>query len=487
MTMDFLNAKNIHFVGLGGIGVSAIARYFATQGAKVSGSDRSDFDGAKELRKRGIKVFIKHDAKNLPAKTEAIVYSSAVPYDNPELELARTKGIPMFKYVEALGEIMKGKYGIGVSGTNGKTTTTAMLGKILEADKMDPMVIVGGKVPNWDANLRLPNLPRSVLGKNGGLPIPRTDLGKELFVVEACEYRRHFLKLAPKAIVLTNIEAEHLDYFKDIEDIKNAFSDYVGKLPKDGFLVYNADDKNVVEVVKKTSARKISCSLKKKADAVAKNIRYEKGDQVFQVWWKGKDLGDFKIGVPGIFNVMNALEALACALVLGVNPESAKKALAKFHGTWRRFERVGKAGKTIVISDYAHHPAGVGATIQAAKELYPGKKVLFVFQPHQKDRTLKLMSEFAEVLQTADDLILSEIYEVAGRNEAAKKVSSLDLISEILKLRDTLRHAQGGSNIAYGASLKETEKIVPKMLPYYHAIVIMGAGDIYQIAETLIK
>ncbi|MCX6738997.1 MAG: UDP-N-acetylmuramate--L-alanine ligase [Candidatus Parcubacteria bacterium] len=471
--MEFLNTKNVHFIGLGGIGISAIARYFLAQGAKVSGSDRADFDQAKDLRKRGIKVFIKHDAKNLPAKTEAVVYSSAVPADNPEFSLAKEKGIPMFEYVEALGEIMKGKYGIGVSGTNGKTSTTAMLGKILEADKKDPMVIVGGKVPGWDANLRLSKIHRTTLCTQGS-PV------YELFVAEACEYRRHFLKLDPKVIVLTNIEAEHLDYFKDIEDIKNAFSEYVGKLPKDGFLIYNADDKNVVEVSKNIKAKRISCSLKKKnADAFATNIRYEKGNQVFQVWWKGEDLGDVKIGVPGIFNVMNALEALACALTLGAKLTSAKKALAQFHGTWRRFEQVGKSGKTIIISDYAHHPAGVGATIQATKELHPNKKILFVFQPHQKDRTYKLLHEFAEVLKTADDLVLSEIYEVAGRNETAKKVSSLDLVSEIVKLRDI--------NIAYGASLKETEKIVRKMLPYYPAVVIMGAGDIYQIAGSLVE
>jgi len=475
--MDILNVKTIHFVGLGGIGVSAIARFFISQGAKVSGSDRADFEQSKELRKRGIKVYTKHDAKNLPAKTEAVVYSSAVPSSNPELLSARQKGIPMFEYVEALGEIMKGKYGVAVSGTNGKTTTTAMLGKILEADKKDPMVIVGGKVPGWDANLRLSAIisPRTPLGKK-----PRGVLGEDLFVAEACEYRRHFLKLSPKAIVLTNIEAEHLDYFKDIEDIKNAFSEYVAKLPKDGFLIYNVDDKNVVEVSKNTKARKVSCSLKKRtADAFAENIRYEKGKQVFRVWWKGKDIGDFKIGVPGIFNVMNALNALACALSLGANIENARKALSKFFGTWRRFERVGKAGQTVIISDYAHHPVGVGGTIAAAKELYPNKKILFVFQPHQKDRTLKLLSEFVEVLKTADDLVLSEIYEVAGRNETTKEIRVRDLAHEIEKIADT--------NITCRPNLKKTEKIIRSMIPYYDVVVIMGAGDIYKVADKLVE
>lgn len=467
--MEFLTVKNIHFVGLGGIGVSAIARFFAVQGAKVSGSDRANFDMAKELRTRGIKVFTKHDAKNLPTSAEAVIYSSAVPADNPELVFARKLRIPLFEYVEALGEIMKGKYGIGVSGTNGKTTTTAMLGKILEEAKMDPMVILGGKVPGWDANLRLPISLRTTLSKK-----LRVVLRGELFVAEACEYRRHFLKLSPKAIVLTNIEAEHLDYFRDLDDVKNAFSEYVSKLPKDGFLTYNADDKNVAEVAHKTKAKLISCSLKKKnADFFAANIRYEKGKQVFQVFCKNRNLGDFRIGVPGIFNVMNALQALACAVTLGADVKNARTALAKFSGTWRRFEKVGKIGKTTVISDYAHHPAGVSATIRAAKELYPNKKILFVFQPHQKDRTLKLLNEFAEALLPADDIVFSEIYEVAGRNETVKKVSSRDLANKI------------GTNIAVGSSVKETEKIIRKMLPNFHVVVIMGAGDIYNVANRL--
>jgi UDP-N-acetylmuramate--alanine ligase len=485
--MEFLNVKKIHFVGLGGIGVSAVARFFVSRGAKISGSDRAGFDGAKELRERGIKVFVKHDEKNLPPDAEAVVYSSAILADNPELALARNRGIPMFEYVEALGEIMKGKYSIGVSGTNGKTTTTAMLGKILEAAKMDPMVILGGKVPGWDANLRPSKVTWRRSLQVGGFA---SKLPSSLFIAEACEYRRHFLKLNPKAVVLTNIEAEHLDYFKDLDDIKNAFSEYISKLPKDGFLVYNADDKNVVEVIKRTpislklrgtrKAKKISCSLRKKnVDLFATDIRYEKGKQVFRVFWKKADLGEFSIGVPGIFNVMNAIEALAAALTLGADSKSARKALSKFSGTWRRFEKVGKAGKTTIISDYAHHPAGVVATIRAAKELYSGKKILFVFQPHQKDRTLKLLKEFAEALSFAGDIVLSEIYEVAGRNETAKNVSVNDLAAEITKIQNM--------NIAVGLSLKETEKIVRNMFPYYHAVVIMGAGDIYQIAEKLVK
>ena len=469
--MDLLNAKTIHFVGIGGIGVSAVARFFVARGATVSGSDRANFDQAKELRDHGIKVFTKHSEKNLPKNCEAVVYSSAVPKENPELSLAHSRNIPMFEYAAALGEIMKEKYGIGVSGTNGKTTTTAMLGKILEEAKLDPMVIIGGKVPGWDANLRLPKLHRTTLCKHTqGSPVCN------LFVAEACEYHRHFLNLAPKTIVLTNIEPEHLDYFKDIEDIKDAFSVYVSKLPKDGFLIYNADDKNVSEVIKRSPAKKVSCSLKKNADFRASNVRYEKGKQFFEVDHEGKKLGTFSVAVPGEFNIYNSLEALACAMTFGAKPEQAKAALAKFAGTWRRFQKVGKVGKTLVISDYAHHPAGVSATVKAAKELYPDKKILFVFQPHQKDRTLKLLDEFADAFSGAEHIIFSEIYEVSGRNEVSKKVSSEDLAVKIK-----------GADVVYSPSVKDTQKLVKSLLPDFDVVVIMGAGDIYIIAENLVQ
>jgi len=472
MITEFLETKNIHFVGIGGIGVSAIARFFVARGANVSGSDVGDFDGAKELQERGIKIFLKQDAKNLPEGTGAVVYSAAVPTDDVELSLAREKGIPLYTYVEALGEIMRTKYGIGVSGTNGKTTTTAMLGKILEEGGIDPMVIVGGKVPGWDANLRLPILPRTPLGNN----LPRGVLGG-IFVAEACEYRRHFLKLSPKSIVLTNIEAEHLDYFKDIEDIKSAFFEYVGKLPEDGLLVYNVDDANVVSVVKNSKAKKVSYGIKNDADLRGEAVHYEKGEQLFSVTWKGNLLGEFSIGVPGLFNVYNALAAMACALSFSVLPDVSKAALKKFTGTWRRFEKKGIVGGALIISDYAHHPAGVRATIDATKELYPNKKILVVFQPHQKDRTLKLLHEFAEALAVAPSLILSEIYEVAGRNETEKNISSRDLAREVEKISEV--------RTIFAGTLEETEKKVRELLSDFDVVLFMGAGDIYKVANNL--
>lgn len=473
--MNFLETKTIHFIGIGGIGVSALARFFCARGAEVSGSDRADFDGSKDLEKRGIKVYTKHAAENIPAHVQAVVYSSAIPDDNPEFILAhrmvRETGIELLDYVEALAKIMDEKYGVAVSGTNGKTTTTAILGKILEKEGWDPLVVVGGKVPGWDNNLRV---PQSIVS------LEEEKFPHNIFVAEACEYRRNMLKLRPKVIVLTNLEPEHLDYFKDFDDLKDAFGEYVKNLPSDGVLVYNADDPAFTEIAEKTNARKVSFSVDGRADVTAYGVTHGIGGQVFRLRFEEGELGVFTLPVPGLFNVYNALAAAAAALALGVTQASIRPALLEFTGTWRRFERVGMFKNKLVISDYAHHPTSVRGTIQAAKEMYPDKKIFVVFQPHQKDRTVKMLSDFASALSLADGLLLAEIYEVAGRNEAEKEVSSRDLMSAVEGLHGNLA-------VGYVRDRVEAERIVRDIADPYDIILIMGAGDIYQVAENLVK
>ncbi len=469
--MNFLESKTIHFIGIGGIGVSALARFFRARGAEVSGSDRADFDGAKDLEKRGIKIYTKHAAENVPAHAEAVVYSSAIPENNPELALAKEKGIPQLDYVEALGKIMEIKYGIAVSGTNGKTTTTAMLGKILEKEGFDPLVIVGGKVPGWDNNLRS---PQNVLS------LQEEAFPHNIFAVEACEYRRNMLKLRPKMIVLTNLEAEHLDYFKDLDDLKTAFVEYVGNLPSDGILVYNADDPALVEVAEKSNARKVSYGITNPADVTAYAVAHGTGGQVFRVRFENSELGVFTLPVPGIFNVYNALAAAAASLAVRVNQGSIRAAFLEFSGTWRRFEKVGMFGKKLIISDYAHHPTSVRGTIQAAKELYPNKKIFVIFQPHQKDRTAKMLADFASALISADGLLIAEIFEVAGREDPLEKISSHDLVAEVENLHGNLA-------VGYARDRIEAERIVRDIADPYDIILVMGAGDIYKVAENLVR
>lgn len=449
--------KKIHCIGIGGIGVSALARFFLSRGMQVSGSDGKDGAWRKPLEDEGVRIFIGHDAKNVPLDCDLVIYSSAVPEHNPERKEALRRGIPQKTYAEGLGEAMKEyETRIAVSGTHGKTTTTALLGLLFEGAKKDPMVIVGGKVPSWKSNFR-----------NGQGSIA---------IAEACEHERAFDSLSPTVAIVNNIEADHLDYYRGISDIENAFGDFVARLPKDGLLIYNADDERVRKIALRALCRKIFFGVKNDADVVAKNRTIETGGQSFDVWKKGALLGRLTLHVPGIFNISNALAALSCAIEHGVSFSEAKKTLESFYGTWRRFEKTGEICGKPVISDYAHHPTAVRETIRAAKEFFPGKKILAVFQPHQRDRTLKLFDDFTSAFDEADGVILSEIYDVAGRNEAEKEISSKELVSAIQKRNEK-------QEVGYARDLNETKKMIQKKINDFDVVLIMGAGDIDSVAR----
>ena len=458
--MNIDDIKKIHCVGVGGIGVSAIARFFLARGAKVSGSDAVESDELTSLSKRECSIFFSQEEGNIPEDTDVVVYSPAVPEDNIELQEARKRGIPVFSYPEMLGEIMNSYTGIAVSGTNGKTTTTALLGKFLEAGGNDPTVIIGGRVPGWDNNLRVGN--------------------SDLFVVEGCEYKRSMLELSPQVIVLTNIEEDHLDYYKDIDDIIDAFIEYVSKLIKDDLLVYNIDDKNCCEVASKTIARKISFGLTDNADIYAKNIGNSCGKQSFEVICFGEVKGRFSTSLLGDFNIYNVLAATAVAFDIGVENRSIQQALDDFGGIWRRFERVGKLGDTEVISDYAHHPTAIRGTLHGIKQFFPDKKTLVVFQPHHQDRTLKLFDDFATAFSDVDEVIISEIYHVCGREETEDKISSKSLVSAIKKNNPDKK-------ISYAKDIKTAENMVREKAKDFDIILIMGAGDIDQVARNLVS
>ncbi|MBI5004691.1 MAG: UDP-N-acetylmuramate--L-alanine ligase [Candidatus Lloydbacteria bacterium] len=451
--------KKVHCIGIGGIGVSALARFFLSRGMRVSGSDGKDGSWRKSIEDAGVKVFIGHDAKNIPLDCDLIIYSSAVPEDNAERKEAFRRNIPQKTYAEGLGEAMKEyETRIAVSGTHGKTTATALLGLLFEGAKKDPMVIVGGKVPSWKSNFR-----------NGWGSVA---------IAEACEYERAFDALSPTVAIVNNIEADHLDYYRDILDVENAFGDFVERLPKNGLLIYNADDERVRRIALLARCRGASFGVKNDADVVAKNRTMGDGGQSFDVWRRGALLGRVMLHVPGVFNISNALAALSCALEHGVPFSEAKKTLESFVGSWRRFEKTGEIDGKPMISDYAHHPTAVRGTIEAAKEFFPGKKILAVFQPHQRDRTLKLFDEFARAFDDADGVILSEIYDVAGRNEAEKDISSCELMSAIQK-----RNLK--QDVAYARDVAETKKMIQKKINDFDVLLIMGAGDIDTIARNI--
>lgn len=444
--MNFFNKiKKIFFVGIGGIGVSALAKLFSAEGWKISGSDKHSSEITDELRKRGIKVYIGHKEGNLNSNTDLAIYSAAVGPEVPERKKAAELRIKQLSYPKALGLISKDKYTIAVSGTHGKSTTTAMLGLILTEAGLDPTVIVGSKIKHlgWDENIRV--------GQS------------KYFVVEGCEWRAHMLELSPKIIVLTNIEKDHLDYYKTFKNLKQAFKKYVKKLPKNGLLVINADDKVCLEIAKSCKCKVIQFTLHLLQD---------------------KDVG-FTLQIPGHFNVYNALAASTCALELGVKPEIIKKVLTNFKGIWRRFELIeadkrgylrGFTPKITLISDYAHHPTAVRKTLKAAKETYPNRRLVVVYQPHHFDRTKRLFSSFVRAFDEADFVILNEIYDVPGR-EIARKISSRDLVRELKKRK---------IKAVFTKTLVETKKTLLKNIKKDDIVLIMGAGDIYQLSTALV-
>lgn len=442
----------IHFIGIGGIGVSALAKYYLEKGCQVSGSDLVSSEITEAIKKIGAKIFIgKHKTKNLPKDTGLIIYSPAVKPNNPELKEAKKLKIKYLSYPEALGELTKKYFTIAVSGTHGKSTTATMIGLLLERARFDPTIIVGTKLKEFgNSNCRV--------GKSRYL------------VIEADEWQASFLNYWPRIIVLTNIEKEHLDYYKNLNDILKIYKEYIGHLSKGsnpstalplewvpGVLVANRDDKNICRMLKSKVQFKIqNYSLKQKEAKKLKKI----------------------LKVPGEYNVSNALAALAVARALKIPDKISFKALSEYKGSWRRFEIT----KTLypkpctLISDYAHHPTEIKMTLEAAREKFPRKKIWCVFQPHQYQRTFYLFKDFVKVFSNTpiDKLIITDIYDVAGRERGKikEKISAKMLIKTI--------------NRPWAIYLPKEEivRCLKKNLRGGEVVIIMGAGDIYRLVDS---
>ena len=431
----------IHFIGIGGIGVSALARYYLPQSHEVSGSDLVSSEITDALKKLGAKIFIgRHKEKNLPKDADLVIYSPAIEEKNPELLEARTYNLKTLSYPEALGELTKKHFTIAVCGSHGKSTVAAMIGLLLTKANFDPTVILGTKLREFgNSNCRV--------GKS------------QYLVIEADEHFASFLNYWPKIIVLTTLEPDHLDYYKNFKNYILAFKKFVSHLPGDGFLVLNQDDKNIFNNKFSTAVRNvIHYSLKQKEAKKLKKI----------------------LKVPGEFNVSNALAALTLARILKIPDKISFKALSEYRGSWRRFEiKKIKLPKNLeprtctLISDYAHHPTQIKATLKAAREKFPKKKIILIFQPHQYQRTYYLWKDFVKVLKIApvDKIIITDIYDVAGREERKikKMVSSKKLVKAI--------------NKPFFVYLPK-EKIINYLkenLKGGEVVILMGAGDIYEI------
>lgn len=465
--IDFSKIKKIHFIGIGGIGLSAIAKLMHAQGKNVSGSDAISSEITDELKKSGIEIFIGQKAENLADNTELVIYTLAIPASNTERIKAEKAGMRMLTYPEALAVLFNEKYGIAICGTHGKSSTTSMTSLVLSDAGLDPSVVVGSKVLEFGGNLRI--------GQS------------RYFVIEACEYERAFLEYYPKMIMLNNIELDHTDYYKDIEDYRSAFEQFIGHLPEGGVLIVNGDDQNNLKPADRNASdhkiKIIKFGFGKNNDIKGFDLKFEAGQTKFKVSFPDRDTDEFTIKIPGRFNVYNALAAIATGSHLGIDTERIKKTLAGFGGIWRRFEVKGEYKNTLVVSDYAHHPTAVKSTIEAAKEFYPGKRIMAVFQPHQHNRTKMLYQDFLKSFNAADVLILVEIFDVAGREDKKDQdVSSRKMAEDIKKINKKL-----APDIFYAANPAEAKKLINEKTKPGDVLLIMGAGDIYKIADELVK
>lgn len=460
--MNLESIKKVHLIGVGGIGVSAIARLLLSQGKNVSGSDLVKSEIAESLIKNGLIFYAGHKISNIPVDAELIVYSPAVLESNPERIKAKKLNILQLSYPEFLGLLSKDKFTITVSGTDGKSTTTALCGLIFAEAGIDPTVIVGSKVKKFDENLRIGHSPYLIL--------------------EGCEYRANMLNLSPQIIVLTNIVADHLDYYKNLNNIVKAFQRYALNLPEEGELILNADDKNCVLVGRSAKCKVATYGIDKKAELMARKITVKNTQQFFELVYNGEMLGIFSLAVPGKFNIYNALAAVRLALAFEIPIEIIRKTLVDFGGIWRRFENVGQTKNgAIIISDYAHTPEAVSGTLKAAKEFYPTKKIIAVFQPHHRHRTKVLFDKFVKSFSSADVVILAEIYDVAGREKSQdKNISSMDLAK-------AMGREDKKKEIHFAENLGETAKLVQRISDKNCLILLMGAGDIYQVVEMIKK
>lgn len=449
--------KKIHMIGIGGVSMSGIAEILINFGFQVTGSNNVESDATKKLEKSGIKVFIGHNAQNI-TDPDVVVYSAAIKQDNIEIVTAKEKNIPIIERADFLGELTRCyKDTITIAGTHGKSTTTSMVALcFLEALK-DPSIQVGADIQNINGNYKVGN--------------------SEYFIIEACEYVESFLKFSPKSEIILNIDNDHLDYFKNFENIKNAFIKYVKLLPDDGLLVINGDDSNCLELSKYTQATCKTYGINNKnTDFYAVNIVFDNdGFPEFDVYSKSNFYGRIKLSIPGIHNVLNSLATIALCDYYGIKYETIKKALSKFTGAVRRFEFKGKVNNASIYDDYGHHPTEIIATAKALMNKKYNKSWV-IFQPHTYSRTKNLMDDFAKALLNFDNIIILDIY--AAREKNTYGITSKDLVDKICSL---------GKQAKYIPDFNECVNYLKDNVKENDIVLTQGAGTVTQIGPMLLK
>jgi len=452
----FSSIKKLHFVGIGGIGMSGLAEILVDQGFTVTGSDRSASDNTERLEGLGIHVAIGHDAKNVEKDVDVLVYSSAIPPENPEVVVARQRNIPVIRRAEMLAEVMRLKYGIGIAGTHGKTTTTSMVSLILMEGGVDPTVIVGGRLH--------------------GLAGSNARMGKgDFIVVEADEYDRSFLSITPTIAVLTTLETDHLDCYRDLEDIKSAFIQFAAKVPFYGFVVLCLDEPALQDIMPKIKKKIITYGLNGQADLQAVDIVHRQNRTRFTVLRNGAELGEIELQIPGKHNVQNALAAIAVGLSLNVPFAKVKTGIEKFTGVFRRWEVKAELQGITVVDDYAHHPTEIKATLAGVKAGWR-RRVICVFQPHLYSRTRDFYDEFGRSFFNADVLVVTDVY--PAREEPIQGVSG-ELIANAAKVF-------GHKQVHYVPDKTSVPSFLMGIKQEGDIVITMGAGDIWKFGEQFI-
>lgn len=452
----FSSIKKIHLVGIGGIGMSGIAEILINQGFEISGSDLSKSENTEYLEKIGAKIYIGHNENNL-GDAEVVVFSSAVKPDiNPETVEAQKRGLPLLRRAEMLAELSKLNYCLAISGTHGKTTTTSMCGLIMIKAGLDPTVIVGGRLKSFGGT-------NARLGKG------------EWTVVEADEYDRSFMQLFPTIAVINNIEEEHLDIYRDFDDLKNTFTDFANRTPFYGLVVACLDDPGVKDILPNIKKKLITYGLSRHCNVYAEEIVFHKPKTKFSLIYKQKPLGEIVLLIPGLHNIKNALAAISVALELGIDFNTIKEALSEFTGVFRRYEYKGEKSGAIVIDDYAHHPTEIKATLQGARSSWDDR-IICIFQPHTFTRTQRFYKEFGRSFDDADILIVTDIY--PARELPIEGITG-ELISDYAK-------KSGHKNVVYIPDKNNILEYLETIYKKNDMIITMGAGDIWKIGEKFL-
>ena len=454
--IDFNKKIHIHFIGIGGISMSGLAELLLSKGFTVSGSDMKEGDLTRMLSSLGADIHYPQAAENITDGIDLVVMTAAIREGNPELAEVRRRNLPVLTRAELLGQVMQHyELPVAVAGTHGKTTTTSMLSEILLKADADPTISVGGMLHSINGNFRVG--------------------GDRYFVTEACEYTNSFLSFFPKIGIILNVDADHRDLFKDLDDIRQSFRRFAALLPSDGTLIMNGQDAGFKTITGGLSCNIVTFGMDSSSDWYPTDISYDEfAHPSFTLNHNGEEIGRVSLHVPGEHNVGNACAAAAAAHILGIDMAPALKALSEFHGTERRFEKKGEFNGITVIDDYAHHPTEIAATLTAAKKSNP-TKLWCVFQPHTYSRTKALLKDFAKALSLADHVVLTDIY--AARETDTLGISSKNLQEEIQAL---------GKPCDYFSTFDEVENFLLENCTQDELLITMGAGDVHKIGESLL-